>query len=223
MKHHLEFDVEFKENENPGKFIVFEGNEGSGKSVQVEKVVEKLQKEGLKVIKTKEPTDLPIGKFIREEVLTGKTQIPPISLQYLYCADRVMHVAEIEKLLKEGYIVVSDRYFWSSVAYGVADIGKEGVQDDEFYLIAFSILSMYNRFLLPDLTIFIDVDLETAMKRISASKKHVEIYDNERMWKKIQKGYDFLLRKFPNQIISVDGTKSIEEISNEIIEKIKAL
>lgn len=222
MKHHIGFDLEFKTHKYPGKFVVIEGNETAGKSVQVDKVFEKLKSQKFKVVITKEPTDSPIGKLIRG-VLSRKVKASTMALQYLYCADRVMHLKEVEKLLKEGYIVISDRYFWSSVAFGVADLGKEGAKEEEFYLIAFSILSMYHQFLLPDLTIYLDIDLKTAIQRLKQSEKHTEIYDNEIMWPKIQKGYDFLLRRFPNEITKIDGKRSVEEVTEDIVERIKKI
>lgn len=220
MKHHIEFDLEFKRNNYAGKFIVIEGNEGSGKSVQIDNLLTALQKEGLKVVKTKEPTDMPAGKLIREEVLSGKIKVPPQTLQYLYCADRAMHLVEIEKLLAKGFYVICDRYFWSSVAYGAADVWKD---EGDFYLLAYSLLSMYHRFLMPDITFFLDIPFKVAMKRIKASHKHKEIYDNEIMWPKIQKGYEFLLKRFPKELVKVDGDRSVEEITKEMFERIKKL
>lgn len=219
-KYHIEFDIDFKRNKYPGKFIVIEGNEGSGKSVQIESLFKSLQKEGYKVVRTKEPTDMPVGKIIRNEVLSGKIKVPPQTLQYLYCADRAMHLEKVEQLLKKGFCVISDRYFWSSVAYGTADVWKD---EDDFYLMAYSLLSMYHRFLTPDITFYLHIDFKTAMKRIKASHKHKEIYDNEKMWPRIEKGYEFLLKKFPKEIVRINGDRSIDEVTKEMVKRIKKI
>ena len=219
MKYHISFDIEFLRHKYPGKLIAIEGNEGSGKSTQVKAVSEALNKEGYKALATKEPTDLAIGKIIREKILAGKMKVPPISLQYLYCADRAMHLEQIIDYLKKGYIIVTDRYFWSSVTYGIADLGDKG----DFYLMAFAVLSPYHRFIKPDLTIYLDIDMKTAMGRIRESHKHKEIYDNERMFPRIDRGYRFLLEKFPQEFAVIDGRSSIEEVTQRIVSKIKQM
>lgn len=216
MKYHIDFDIEFLENKYPGKLIVLEGNEGSGKTTQVQKIVDELNKQGYKTVATKEPTHMVIGEFIRNKVLSGEIKIPRISIQYLYCADRVMDQGLIEGYLKKDYIVISDRYFWSSVAYGIADLGFDG----NHLLTALSILSPYHRFLKPDLTFYLDVDMDTAIKRISKSHKHKEIYDNANMFPKIETGYKFLLEKFPEEFTVINGRKTIEKVTGEIIRQV---
>src|SRR6185437_5432049 len=99
--------------------------------------------------------------------------IHPLALQYLFNADRVMHMEKVEGLLKKGMIIVMDRYFWSSVAYAMADL--EGVTD--WYLTAFSVLSFYHQFIVPDMSFFLEISPEVALKRIEGSGKHTEIYD----------------------------------------------
>lgn len=215
MKYHLEFDIEFKIHNYPGKLIAIEGNEGAGKTTQSKLVVRELKKRGVKAVTTKEPTNSVIGKLIRE-VLSSKVKVPRISIQYLFGADRAIHQLEIIDYLKKGYIVVTDRYFWSSVAYGISDM----TEIDDYYLAAFSLLSFYNRFLKPDMTFYLDVDMKTAFGRISKSKKHTEIYDNEIMFPKIERGYQFLLKRFPKEFIKIDTRKPIEQVTEEIISKL---
>lgn len=217
MKYHVSFDLDFKRHKYPGKFIVFEGNEGSGKSKQVDKVAEILKKNGKKVIKTGEPTNGVVGKFIREKALAGKVKITSMTMQYLYTADRIEHVREIETYLKKGYIVLCDRYFWTTIAFGIGDLSNELKEKEDFYLSAFS------RFLLPDATFYLDVDIKTAMSRIGASHKHKEIYDNKKSWLKIQKGYDFLIKKLPSIITRIDGTGTVDEVNGEILKKLKKI
>ena len=217
LKQHVEFDIEFRRNNFSGKFIVLEGIEASGKTTQVLRLGKALPD----VFLTKNPTDGQIGSFIRKEVLGGHTDIPPVAYQYLFAADREIQQQEIIKHLKEGKTVISDRYFWSSVAYGIAD--REGMDYENWEnvsLVALSLLSMYHQFLLPDLSIYLDISVEESSRRIKGSEKHTEIYDNHNMNLKIEKGYDWLIKKFPREISVINGEKDEEEITQEILKLI---
>ena len=217
MKHNVSFDLEFKKNSYPGKFIVLEGIDGSGKTTQIHTLEEALKKKNVSVFLTKNPTDHPIGKMIRE-VLAGTQKIPATARQYLFCADRVVQEEEIIERLKKGETVISDRYFWSSVAYGMADKDVK----DERLLTAYSILSFYNEFILPDITIFLDVDVDTAVSRFSTKEK-LEIYENKAFIAKVKENYDFLLNKFPEAFTIVDSRKDLDSVTKEILEKVEAV
>ncbi len=224
MKHHVSFDLEFKKNIYPGKFVVLEGIEASGKTTQIKKLDEIFSKTG-KVFITKNPSDNEIGAYIRKEILTGnKKHIPPVSYQYLFAADRVVQQQELIEHLKNKDTVICDRYFWSSVAYGIAD--REGMDYknwEEVSMTALSILSMYLQFILPDLTIYLDVTLKESLRRISGSAKHTEIYDNHQMNVKIKKGYDWLFQNFGNEIIKLDGEKPIDKVTTEIVKLVEQI
>src|ERR1700676_2878532 len=99
MKYNVNFDLDFKRNTYSGKFIVIEGIEASGKTTQTEKVGEILKKSS-RVFLTKNPTDSFVGNFIRQSLLAGKVRIPPVSLQYLFGADREIQQQEIIERLK---------------------------------------------------------------------------------------------------------------------------
>ena len=217
MKHNVSFDLEFKRNPYKGKFIVLEGIDGSGKTTQIQILEEALKKKNVSVFITKNPTDHPIGKMIRE-VLSGAQKIPVAARQYLFCADRVVQEGDIVERLKNGETVISDRYFWSSVAYGMAD---KDVKDDRL-LTAYSILSFYNEFILPDLTIFLDVDVETAVSRFSTKEK-LEIYENKAFITKVKANYDFLLEKFPKEFAIIDSRNDLETVSREVIKKVEGV
>lgn len=218
MKYKVSFAIDFKRNKHKGKFIALEGIDGSGKTLQTEKVVKELKKRGYKkVISTKEPTDRIIGKFIKEDILTGKVKLPPVAIQYIFSADRSDHQKEIEDYLKKGYVVVTDRYFWSAVCYGIADLD----QIADYYLTVLSVLSPYNRFITSDATFFLDIPLKTALQRIGKSNKHNEIYDNEKKLKKIKKAYDFLIKRFPKEFTVVDGNKTVDEVTLDLVNRIE--
>lgn len=212
MKYDVSFSIDFKRNVYPGRFIVVEGIDGSGKTTQAKRLVEELQKNGKKTIYTTEPTDGPIGQLIRK-ILKGEVKVARSSFQYLFSADRANHEGEIVQQLKDGVYVVCDRYFWSSVAYGISDTHEER----DYYLTALSILSVYNRFLVPDATFYLKVSVGEALRRLSHMHKAQEIYEKKEKLEKISAGYEWLVEKFPQEITVVDGERAVEEVTEEII------
>lgn len=218
MNHNVNFDIEFRKNSSPGKFIAIEGIDGSGKTTQAKALVAKLQQEGYKAIYTHEPTDEPTGKFIKK-ILLGELSVPPVALQYLFGADRAVHLKKVQKLLDENYLVVTDRYFWSSVAYGVSDMDEV----TDFYLTAFSILSFYHRFIVPDVTYFLQVGADVAYKRIEGSKKHKDIYDNPDKLPLIKKSYEALMTRFEAKFTMIDGEQEIEKVTKDLLKEVKKI
>lgn len=219
MKHHISFDLAFRTNPYPGKLIVIEGIDGAGKTTQAKELVKSLNKEGLNASYTKEPTDMVIGQFIREKILSGNMEINPLALQYLFNADRVMHMEKIESLLQKGMIIVMDRYFWSSVAYALADI--PAISSQNWLMTAFSVLSFYHQFIEANQTFFLDISVDIALRRISESGKHGEIYDNGRKLPQIYANYQKLLKEFPDAFTLIDAARKQDEITAEIISLIK--
>jgi dTMP kinase len=220
MKYHIEFDIDFKRNQDKGKYIALEGIDGSGKTTQVEKLYEYFCKQGREVVKTREPRkqDGIIGKLI-QEILLGKTKVPSIAFQYLFTADRVMHYEElILPALKKGKIVLSDRCFWSAIPYGIMDRGGDLDENTaQYILVAQSILSMYHQFTVPDFTFYLDIPLDTAMTRIDESPDAREIYEDKKKLAKTIGGYKWLLKQFPTEFIIVNGRNAVEEVTTKII------
>jgi len=221
MKHTVSFDIEFKKNPHKGLFVVLEGIDGSGKTTQCSTVVERLQKEGIDAVCTKEPTDGEIGQLIRK-VLSEEVNVPAAAIQYLIAADRAVHQEELNSLLRDGKLVISDRYFWSAVAYGTAD--KEDVDFEnhaQVLMVSQSILSMYNQFILPDLSLYLDVSIPTALDRLSQMDKKKELYERKEKLERIDKGYRWLLEQFPQAFTKIDGEQSSDTVTEDIITAIK--
>ncbi|MDP3941797.1 MAG: dTMP kinase [bacterium] len=223
MKYHLEFDIDFRRNPYKGKYIVIEGIDGSGKSTQVERVKKELETKGKTVLQTSEPnTHDAIGKLIRE-VLAGKEEVTAVAIQYLFSANRATtHKEIIIPALTRGDYVISHRCFWSAVAYGMvdrADVLRVKPQDEQGnqILIAQSILSMYHQFIVPDYTFYLDVSVETAMKRIEGMGKAREIYEKREKLEGISKGYEWLLEKFPEEFNKVDAEGTAEAVTKNIL------
>lgn len=227
MKYHVSFDIDFRRNTNGGQYIVVEGIDGSGKTTQVEKIRKIFEKQGKEVVVTGEPRkDKGIfGKLI-QEILLSKKKIPSVAFQYLFSADRAVHQEDIIiPSLKAGKIVLSDRCFWSAVPYGIMDhmMGESGFTDSYSYemgkviLTAQSILSMYHQFLLPDKTFYLDISLDTAMRRIKKADKQIEIYEEVGKLEKIMLGYKWLAKEFSEEIAVVNGENRVEEVTKEIL------
>src|SRR5438034_352106 len=119
----VSFDIDFKRNTYPGLFIALEGIDGSGKTTQARRITSLLEQQGKNVFLTHNPTDGIIGKMLRK-ILNGELKLSPVSFQYLYSADRQLQQEEILQHLEREETVITDRYFWSAVAYGIP--GKEG-------------------------------------------------------------------------------------------------
>jgi dTMP kinase len=194
-------------NPYKGTLVVFEGIDGCGKTSQVKLLTDYLKKKkinpntknfgvGVKFIVTKEPTDGPIGKLIRQ-ALSGKLKIDNHGLQLLFAADRDYHLQnKVIPYLKKGHIVISDRYILSTVAYG-------GLTQKMDWFI-----EMNKNFLLPDITFIFKVRPEIGLKRLNKDRSKLEIFEKIRILKKVEKNYEILAKKFKN-IYLINGEKSI--------------
>lgn len=225
MKYPVSFELEFKRHKFPGRFIAIEGIDGSGKTTQAHELARILKVAGKDAVYTKEPTDGEIGKLIRQ-ILVGEKKFEPVSFQYFFSADRVGHQEEIKDFLKNGETVVSDRCFWSSVPYGAMDRGidfNKSQNEANILLVCYSILSLYHQFIVPDKTFYLNTAPATAFARLRKMRHVMDTYERREKLEKIAAGYDWLVEKFPKEFIIIDGTKSVEEISQELFAQVKNL
>jgi dTMP kinase len=191
-------------NPYKGKFIVFDSLDGAGNSTQVKLLADYLNKIGKKTHITKEPTSYLIGGLIKSQ-LTHDWKSSPDCLQLLFSADRAYHLEkEIIPLLKKGINVISDRYFFSTMAYGNLEI------NDLNWLIEIN-----KRFLLPDLTFFLKVSPRICIERIKRDRFEITLFEKEKVLEKVWQNYEILAKKFKN-IFVIDGERSVKEISTEI-------
>ncbi|MBI2051362.1 dTMP kinase [Candidatus Roizmanbacteria bacterium] len=217
MKYHIDFDLDFKRNTSPGKFIAIEGIDGSGKTTQANRLKDILSKK-TSVFLTKQPTDGPIGKFIRQ-VISGELKLPPVSFQYLFAADRQVHQVEVLKQLEGGKTVITDRYFWSAIAYGLYERGSRNFEKDgKQLLVSLSLLSMYHQFVIPDATFYLDISAETAMKRVSKMKKELELYEKKEALNHVRRAYRWIIDIFDKEnIVVIDGEQPVDKVTEEIL------
>ena len=196
-----------------GKFIVLEGLDGSGASTQVELVGGYLQGRAISAVLGKEPTnEYEEGKEIRR-ILRGERKVTPRELQELFAKDRGEHLEKsIIPALKEGKWVVSDRYFFSSLAFGSCD----GL-DLEW------LIEINSKFILPDQTFILKVNPRVCIERINKRGIKKELFEKEEKLARVWQTYEKLPSMFDNveiiggEIAPAEVFESIRKILNKII------
>ena len=202
-----------KQKLKKGIFISFEGTEGSGKSTQARLLSEYLTKKGLKTVLTEEPGGTAISREIRRVLLSTKhDKMDYMAELLLYNAARIQHIKEkIAPALTKGKIVITDRFSDSTVAYQGYGRGISLKLIDSLDRIATGRMR-------PDLTILLDLDVETGLMR----NKHINKVDrleleDVKFHERVRKGFLKLAAKEPKRIKLVKASKGIAEIHREIV------
>lgn len=200
-------------------FITFEGGEGAGKSTAIKRIVERLEANGYQIVLTREPGGTPIAEEIRNVILDRKnTNMDPRTEALLYTASRRQHLVEkVIPALKEGKLVLCDRFLDSSLAYqgGARGLGIDNVYNMNLFA---------TEGMLPDLTILFDIEPELGLQRIAAnSQREVNRLDVEKMafHKKVREGFHELVKKFPERIVVVDASKTADEVFEDAYKAIE--
>ena len=190
-------------------FIVFEGIDGAGTSTQIKKICERNPQ---KFFQTAEPTSLETGKFLRR-MLGGEFSVDEKTNSFLFAADRAEHLYGKNGIIEQinnGKTVISDRYFFSSLAYQSISCGEELPK------------LLNSTFPLPEILFFFEIDPEISLKRVDSRNEKKEIYEKIETQKKIAMEYEKIISEYENnpscgmKIIRIDAAKSIEEISDTI-------
>jgi dTMP kinase len=198
---------EFTKNPYTGFFIDLEGLDGSGKSTQARILKSNLISKGFKVFSTKEPTTGIIGKLIKKSLI-HQIHFSSSTLQLLFTADRIEHLKnEIIPALEKSKIVITERYFWSTVAFG-------GINLDKNWL-----LNLNKFCIVPDLTIFLDVPAKTCVKRLIA-RNNLELFEKEKTLIAVRKNYHWLIKQFPSRIKTTNGNLKIEVVSQNLLKEV---
>ena len=196
-------------------FVTFEGVDWSGKSTQAALLAGWLSEEGRKVLLTREPGGTPVAEAVREVVLHGH-DMTPWAEAALYAAARADHVEHaIRPALERGEDVVCDRYIDSSVAYqGIGRrLGEDQVRELNL---------LVTRGLLPDRTFLVLLDPEEARRRGAGQPDRIE-REGEDFWRRVDDGFRSLAHAFPERIVTVDGSRSPDEIAEKVREHVRAL
>ena len=202
-----------------GLFITFEGPEGAGKTTILQAAADQLTKNGHSVLATREPGGIEISERIREVILNpSHTAMDPKTEALLYAAARRQHLVEkVKPALEEGKIVLCDRFIDSSLAYqGYA----RGLGIDEVFSVnQFAIGNM-----MPNMTIYFDIDPEEGMKRINinhAREKNRLDLEKLHFHQLVQKGYKEVMNRFPGRFRIVDASQNVEHVLKRVNNIIK--
>lgn len=192
---------------------MIEGLDGAGTTTQVRRLVEHLNARGTRAHATREPSDGPVGRLIRE-MLTGGHAIAGQAISQstfglLFAADRLDHLQrEVEPALHAGTWVVSDRWYHSSLAY-------QGTGADRDWI------AMLNaRARKPDITVFLEVRPEVAAERRKAAGRVQELFEDIQMQREVDAGYRATIDELSAQgerIITIDGEQSEDDVFVEIV------
>ena len=201
-----------------GIFIVFEGIDGAGKTTQVDLLAQNLASLGREVSLSAEPTTLATGKAIRR-ALSGEEKKSECEMAAMFVLDRIAHNINsetgIRALTERGIDVISDRYYYSSLAY-------QGAATDYEWVKAMNINSPEIR--RPDLCIYLDLLPEQSLERISRGRESLEIYENLEKLTAVRAKFLSVvedLRRDGESIYVVNAARAAEDIAKEIFEIVK--
>ncbi|MGC8570937.1 dTMP kinase [Caldivirga sp.] len=182
-----------------------EGIDGVGKSTVIRLTADELRRRGYLVYVTSEPSDSPIGLFIRKNVLESNLEVEPTALALLFAADRVVHYNRvIRPKVQEGYIVITERYIESTVAYQ----GSQGVPIEWIMEINSTVAE-------PDLVIILNAPLSTVAGRLT-SRGTLEYFErNISFLKSVQETY--LRRARERNYPVIDASRLIKDVVNDVL------
>lgn len=201
-------------------FITLEGPEGSGKTTAVETAVKKLQEMGYEIVRTREPGGTPISEQIRNVILDKEnTAMDGRTEALLYAASRRQHLVEkVWPALKEGKIVICDRYLDSSLAYqgGARGLGVDNILN-------INLFATENTW--PDLTLLFDIKPEIGLARINSNaNREVNRLDLEKIdfHNKVRESFLALAKRFPDRYVIIDASQDRETVAKDTLEAILA-
>ncbi|WP_100374359.1 dTMP kinase [Bacillus sp. FJAT-45037] len=193
-----------------GLFITVEGGEGAGKTTVVDKIEQTMRNQGIPVMRTREPGGIRIAERIREVILDIEhTEMDARTEALLYAAARRQHLVEkIIPALKEGKVVLCDRFIDSSLAYQghARGIGFE----DVLKINEFAIEGHY-----PNLTLYFDINPEVGLARIEQNKEREinrldqEVFD---FHKKVQEGYKKVISKYRERVAIINAEQEVDAV-----------
>lgn len=200
-----------------GKFITFEGIDGSGKSTQLRMLASDLRARGVDIISTHEPGGTPLGRRLREAFLETEETVAPRAELLLFAADRAQHVEFLIKpALAEGRTVISDRYADATFAYQGAGRGFEAETVNE-------VIALATGGLKPDLTLFFDISVERALGRMNSHSGNERIQnrmdlETAEFYTRVREAYLGIAEREPERFKIVDANGSVDEIHRNVAE-----
>ncbi|MCH3962336.1 MAG: dTMP kinase [Solobacterium sp.] len=203
-----------------GKFITFEGPDGSGKTTVSKAVCERLSKEGYTVQYTREPGGSDIAEQIRKIILDpANTDMDVRTEALLYAASRRQHLMDIVlPALNKGINIISDRFVDSSLAY--QGYGREIGIEEVYAINQFAIEGH-----MPDKTVFLNIDAETGLKRINANRTYLDRLDQESVafHQRVHEGYQKVIEKYADRMIMIDASQETDAVIEDAYLAVKGI
>lgn len=193
-----------------GKLIVFEGIDGCGKSTQIQMLAEALRQRGREVVTSAEPTETETGKMLRR-ALSGATPATPCQMAAMFTLDRIVHnTAEggIAQTLARGADMLSDRYYYSSLAY-------QGSLCDYEWVKGMNVDCPDIR--KPDLCIFLDVSPKEALARIGKRGEAKEIYEKEETLTLFRDTFLRVFASLGDNVAVIDASGAPDEVAARVL------
>lgn len=206
-------------NDHSGRFLVFEGIDGSGKSTQIQRIHHRLTRNKQSVVSTFEPTDGPVGSLIRK-MLSGRVETDQLTIASLFAADRTDHLVNrkngVKAMVDKGRIILCDRYYFSSYAYHAQYMDMDWVIQAN---------SLNANILRPTATLFIDVDPDICLERIMANRDSLDMYEKIDILKRVRDNYFLAFERLKDQekVIIVNGNESPARVEENIWKVIQQL
>ena len=200
-----------------GKFITFEGIDGSGKSTQLRMLANELRIRGYNVLPTMEPGGTPLGRRLREAFLETEENVAPLAELLLFAADRAQHINFLVKpAVAEGKIVISDRFADATAAYQGAGRGFPAP-------IINQVIELATGGMQPDLTLFFDLPVELAIARTdlrndSGERKNRMDKENVSFYTRVREAYLQIAEREPERVRTIDANGSTSEIQTRVVE-----
>lgn len=202
-----------------GKFITFEGIDGSGKSTQLRMLAGHLRQKGVDMVATHEPGGTPLGRRLRAAFLETEEVVAPISELLLFAADRAQHVELLIKpALEHGRVVISDRYADATFAYQGAGRGFDESVVNE-------VIQLATGGLKPHLTLFFDISVDTAIRRMNEHKGEERVQnrmdlETTEFYDRVRKAYLGIAEREPARFKVLDANGSIDEVQKVVLDMI---
>lgn len=199
-----------------GKFITFEGIDGSGKSTQLRMLAGDLRQRAVDVITTCQPGGTPLGRRLREAFLETEETVAPMAELLLFAADRAQHVELLIKpALEAGRVVISDRYADATEAYQGAGRGFSEKTIAQ-------VIKLATGGLKPDLTLFFDISVENAMARMasrgeSGEKPDRMDFEDVEFYSRVRNAYLRMAEKEPKRFRVIDANGPLESIQAIVV------
>ncbi len=211
----------FRTPEFPGSFFLsFEGIEGAGKSTQINRLKDFLEKKNFRVILLREPGGTSFGERLREAILNAKTELHPLAEALLFASSRTQLLTEVtlKELCQPNTVVIYDRYIDSSIAYqGIArGLGAKEIID---------IHSAFPLNLVPHLTLYLRITPEVSEKRQKMRNAPKDYFESRGMkfYQDLVEGYDLAASVFNERIFTINADKTLDAVELEIQEAVLSL